>query len=193
MPVINSKQKKLQRSRAALDVQLTKQTSLQGRISIVTRSLQAIIGGADGLLEPITTHVLVNWKVPVEYLATNYPVVTLRVGDEDMTEKIFGRQMAASQRGMFVTYPFSAHVWGEKTWQYFEDVDNEDESVPQAKTATDIADNIIDAFMKFTGDATSGIVYFYKVTARESEPDRGPKRLTRVIITGFVIVRRPLV
>ncbi|GEM_PF-2524632 len=180
------------RSTAGLDVQLTKQPNKQGRITLVIQAIQAIIGSADALLQPVPVHVLPNWKTPIPYLIDNYPVVTLRVGNEDDTEKIYGRQMAGNQRGMFVMYPFTAHVWGEKTWQLFEDVDDENEAIPQVRTAADIADNIVDALLTFTGDSTSGIVHFTHVMARESEPDRGPKRLTRMIITGMVLVRRTL-
>lgn len=181
-------------SGVGLDVVLTTQPKQQGRINPVTVAMLAIIADADSSLQPQTRHVLPNWKTPVNYLETNYPVVTLRVGNVDMTEKIYGRTMfgVSNQRGHFVAYAFTAHVWGEKTWQLFEDIDHEDEAVPQARNASEVADNIIDAFEKFTGDSTSGIVFFDKITARESEPERGPQRLTRFIIAGFVFVQRPL-
>jgi hypothetical protein len=177
---------------AGIDVVLTKQTKRAGRIDLVIEAMLQIISGADTLLQPQTTHVLPNWKTSVNYLAENYPVVTLRVGNEDVTERIYGRIMSPTQRGHFVTYAWTAHVWAEKTWQLFQDVDQEDETIPMVRNAADIADNIIDALTSFTGDSTSGIVYFDRITARESEPERGPQRLTRVIIAGFVLVQRPL-
>lgn len=179
---------------AGIDVILTK-VNRSGGMTVVIEAILQIISGADSSLQPQNIHVLPNWKTPVNYLSENYPVVTLRVGNVDMTEKIYGRTMFGkpNTRGHFVTYAFTAHVWGEKAWQLFEDSDQEDETIPQVKVAADVADNIIDAFMKFTGDSTSGIVYFDKVTARESEPERGPQRLTRIIIAGLVLVQRPLV
>ena len=171
---------------------LLSSTPTQGRHSNVTMALLAIIAGADPSLSPQTTHVLANWKTPANYLEDNYPVVTIRVGNDDLTEKIFGRQMASTQRGLFVTFAFTAHVWGEKSWQLFQDVDEENQSEPQANLASDLGDKILDTLMKFTGDVYSGIVYFDKLKMRESEPERGPQRLTRMIISGFILVRRPL-
>lgn len=178
---------------AGIDVVLTKANRLGG-MTVVIEAILQIIAGADTSLQPQNIHVLPNWKTPTNYLETNYPVVTLRVGNVDMTERIYGRTMFGkpNTRGHFVTYAFTAHVWGEKAWQLFEDLDQEDETIPQVKVAADIADNIIDAFETFTGDSTSGIVFFDRITARESEPERGPQRLTRIIIAGFVLVQRPL-
>jgi hypothetical protein len=178
-------------SRGGIDVLLSN-TPTQGRHSNVTMALLAIIAGADPSLQPQTIHVLPNWKTPVIYLEENYPVVTVKVGNDDLTERIYGRQMASIQRGLFVTFAWTAHVWGEKSWLLFEDVDQENEAEPQANLASDLADKIIDTLMKFAGDKYSGIVYFDKIKVRESEPERGPQRLTRMIISGFVLVRRPL-
>jgi hypothetical protein len=167
--------------------------STEGRYSTVTEQMLEIIAGADPSLQPQTTHVLPNWKTPVEYLVTNYPVVTLRVGAQDMTEKIYGRQISSTERGHYVMYAFSAHVWGEKTWQLFQDIDEENQAIPQANLASELADKIIDALEKYNGDDTSGIIHFERIISRESEPERGPQRLTRIIITGYVLIKRPLV
>lgn len=176
---------------SGVDVLLSS-TPTQGRYSNVTMAMLAIIAAADPSLQPQTQHVLPNWKTPVIYLSENYPVVTLRVGVNDLTDKIYGRAMPQGLRGNYVTFAWTAHVWGEKTWQLFNDVDEENEAVPQAKFASDIADKINDILLQFSGDSFSGIVYFDKIKMRESEPERGPERLTRIIISGFVLVRRPL-
>lgn len=178
-------------SSGGVDVLLSS-TPTQGRVSNVTMAMLAIIAAADPSLQPQTQHVLPNWKTPVNYLSENYPVVTLRIGNVDLAETIYGRSMPQGVRGNYVTYAFTAHVWGEKSWQLFEDVDEENESEPQANLASDLADKIIDVLKSFTGDKYSGIVYFDKIKVRESEPERGPQRLTRMIISGFVNVRRPL-
>jgi hypothetical protein len=164
----------------------------EGNYSIVTETILSLIASADSSLQPQSTHVLPNWKTPVNYLAENYPVVTLRVGMENLAERIYGRQISSSQRGHFVVYKFSAHVWAEKTWQLFQDIDEEDETIPVVANASDLADKIISIFLKYTGDDISGIVLFDRITSRESEPERGPQRLTRIIIEGFVLVKRPL-
>jgi hypothetical protein len=171
---------------------LLSSTPTQGRISNTTMAMLAIIAASDPSLQPQTQHVLPNWKTPVDYLSENYPVVTLRVGNVDLSDKIYGRSMPQGVRGQYVTYAFTAHVWGEKTWQLFNDVDEENEAVPQANLASDLADKIIDVLESFSGDKYSGIVFFDKIKVRESEPERGPQRLTRMIISGFVNVRRPL-
>ena len=161
-----------------------------GRANPVKMDMLVIIASADPLLQPQETHVRGDWKIAVTYLSENYPVVTLRVGNVDMTEKVYGRLIGGQMRGHYVTYAFSAHVWGEKSTQLFDD--NMDDTVPQAQPASDLADEIIDVLEQFTGDSTSGICWFEKVTARESEPERGPQRLTRFIIEGYVTVLRPL-
>lgn len=165
-------------------------TSTVGRMTTVKAKMLEIITGADSSLSPQATHVRPDWKIAVNYLEDHYPIVTLRLGTETVSELIYGRQISSTERGHYVTYSFSAHVWAEKEYQLFEAGANE--SIAQAKPASDLADKIIDTLEKYNGDATSGICYFDKVTARESEPERGPQRLTRIIIEGFVIVKRPL-
>lgn len=162
----------------------------EGRMTPVKNAMLEIISGADPSLLPQTTHVRGDWKILSAYLEDNYPVVTLRLGTEDMTERIYGRTMDKNTRGHYVSYSFSAHVWAEKEYQMFDDPNPE--LVTQAKPASDLADTIIDALEHYNGDPTSGICWFYKVTARESEPERGPQRLTRIIIEGFVIAKRPM-
>jgi len=163
----------------------------EGRITPVKNEMLAIIADADEQLQPQNIHVRPDWKIADYYVIENYPVVTLRLGTVDLTEQLYGRQISKTQRGHFVIYKFSAHVWAEKAYQLF-DV-GADETQAQARPASELADAIMDHLLTFTGgDDTSGIWYFDKLTARESEPERGPQRLTRVIIEGYVIAKRPL-
>jgi hypothetical protein len=163
----------------------------EGRMTPVRNKMLEIIADSDDQLQPQITHVRPDWKVAVYYLENNYPVVTLRLGNVDITELIYGRQISETRRGHFVTYKFSAHVWAEKSYQLFDEGANETQA--QAKPASELADKIMDVFLLYTGDETSGIWYFDKLTARESEPERGPQRLTRIIIEGVVLAKRPLV
>lgn len=165
--------------------------SNEGRMTPVKNKMLEIICGADPSLLPQDTHVRGDWKLAINYFETNYPVVTLRLGSENVVEQIYGRQMNAIQRGHYVIYSFSAHVWGEKSYQLFDE--GADEHQTQARLASDLADIIIDTLEKYNGDETSGICYFDNITARESEPERGPQRLTRIIVEGFIFVKRPLV
>lgn len=167
--------------------------SKEGWHSAVTSKILMIIASASTSLSPQRTHVLPNWKTGDQYLSDNYPVVTLRIGTKNMSELVYGRKISSTEFGHYVTYSFSAHVWALKTWQLFEDSDEEDETVPQANNASDLADLIIDVLEKYIGDSTSGICFFHKITVRESESERGPQRLTRMIIEGLVVVKRPMI
>jgi hypothetical protein len=165
--------------------------SNEGRMTAVKNKMLEIISGADPSLLPQNTHVRGDWKIAINYLETNYPIVTLRLGNVNVIEQIYGRQMSATRRGHYVAYSFSAHVWAEKSYQLFDE--GADEHQTQARLASDLADIIIDTLEKYNGDETSGICYFDNITARESEPERGPQRLTRIIIEGMILVKRPLV
>lgn len=173
-----------------VDVILAPQVQPAGRMTPVKMAMLYIISTAHSSLQPQNTHVRGDWKIMTKYVEDNYPIVTLRVGNEDVTERVYGRQLSTTMRGHYVTYAFSAHVWGEKSYQMFDE--DMDDTMSQAQPASDLADNIIDTLEKYVGDTTSGICHFHKITARESEPERGPQRLTRIIIEGFVLVRRPL-
>jgi len=161
-----------------------------GRITAVKDAMLEIIALADSQLEPQEIHVRGDWKTADYYLENNYPVVLLRLGNETIPERIYGREITKIERGHYATYAFSIHVWAEKEYQLFDD--NGDEIVAQAKPASVLADEIIKYFVKYRGDDESGIVYFYDIISRESEPERGPQRLTRIIIDGFILVKRPI-
>jgi len=161
-----------------------------GRMSKVKDELMEIIADADEQLQPQNIHVRPDWKIAVYYLENNYPVVTLRLETEIVPERIYGRMLPKEERGHYVSYAFTLHVWAEKEYQLFEGTG--DEVVAQAKPASVLADKIIETLKMYNGDDVSGIRYFEQLSSRESEPERGPQRLTRIIITGFVIVKRPL-
>lgn len=149
-------------------------STTEGRMTPVKAQILTIIASADPSLQPQVTHVRPDWKIVNYYTEDSYPIVTVRLGAENVVEKIYGRQISETERGHYVMYSFSAHVWGEKSYQLFEE--GADETVAQAQPASDIADKIINLFEKYTGDPISGILYFEKITARESEPDRAPQR-----------------
>jgi hypothetical protein len=160
-----------------------------GRMTAVKDTMLEIIAGADPQLDPQNIHVRGDWKTAIYYLETNYPVVLLRLGNVTIPERIYGRMLTNEERGHYVSYAFTLHVWAEKEYQLFEGTD---EIVAQAKPTSVLADNIIETLVKYNGDTVSGICYFEQLFSRESEPERGPQRLTRIIITGFAIVNRPI-
>lgn len=131
-----------------------------------------------------TTHVKGDWRLNVwELQDTKLPIVTVRVGTSDETN-MYGRFIDSSNRGAFITFPFSAHVFHSHSVTA---------NTLKAKKVMDLADKIITYLEKVTFDASSGVLYFYGLTARESEPEGGPMQYSRVIIEGFVVARRPLV
>jgi hypothetical protein len=181
-------QKKGNKGQYGIDIQLTQQQ--MGGNTLVKLAMLGIIASADVSFSPQNTHVRGDWKIGDQYVTENFPVVTLRVGNVDITEKVYGRQIGGNMRGHYVTYAFSAHVWAEKSYQMFDE--DMDDTKSQSQPASDLTDEIINVLEQYTGDAASGICWFHQVLARESEPERGPQRLTRFIITGFVIAKRPL-
>jgi len=161
-----------------------------GRITVVKDEILKIVAGVDPQLYPQNIHVRGDWKTAVYYLEDNYPVVLLKLGNGTIPERIYGRILPKEERGHYVSYAFTLHVWAEKEYQLFEGTG--DEVVAQAKPASVLADKIIGTLKMYNGDGVSGICYFEQLSSRESEPERGPQRLTRIIITGFAIVKRPL-
>jgi hypothetical protein len=157
-------------------------TDKVGGISAVKTKLLALIVTADSGLSPQASHVFPNWRTDIDFLEEDFPVVTVRLGTVSFPESVYGRKISPSEKGHYAVYPFSAHVWEDKA-----------ETDPKSKPACDLADKIIDVFEKYKGETTgSGIRYFYNVTARESESERGPQQLCRVIIEGFILVGRKL-
>ena len=132
-------------------------------------------------LHPLATHVFSDWRINVYALSTDrFPVVTVRLGTATRTELVYGRKTKSDERGIFYTCPFTAHVWAENA------------STRKAKNAMDIADKITDYLLQVSPDSTTGIEHFYDITTRESQPDRGGQRISRVIIEGFCLVKRTL-
>jgi hypothetical protein len=157
-------------------------TDSVGGISAVKTKILELISASSSNLSPQATHVHPNWKTDISYLETNFPVVTVRLGPANISEKVYGRQLGNDTRGTYTAYALSMHVWDERA-----------STDPASKNACDLADTIINYLLNYTGDSTSGIVYFDALTVRESEPDpRGPQRLCRVIIEGFVFCKRIL-
>lgn len=156
-------------------------TDQVGGISAVKTKVLSLIAAADSSLTPEASHVFPNWRTDIAYLETSYPVVTVKIGIVDVSERIYGRQISSSVRGHFSIYTFSAHVWNTNAT-----------TGPKSANACALADKIIDYLYKYVGDDVSGIRSFINLSGRESEPERGPQRLSRVIIEGFIEVKRVL-
>lgn len=154
----------------------------EGYMATVKQKVIDLIALADSSLNG-TTHVKGNWRLEVWELDSNkLPIVTVRLGTSGETN-IYGRKLSSTTTGSFVTFPFSAHVFHSHSTTT---------NTLKAKKAMDLADKILTYLQKVTYDASSGVIYFYGLTIRESEPEGGPVQFSRVIIEGFVVARRPL-
>jgi hypothetical protein len=154
----------------------------EGYMATVKQKVIDLIALADSSLNG-TTHVKGNWRLDAwELDSSKLPVVTVRLGTSGEAN-VYGRNLNSTTKGSFVTFPFSAHVFHSHSV-----VTN----TLKAKKAMDLADKIITYLIKVTYDASSGVIYFYGLTARESEAEGGPIQFSRIIIEGFVVARRPL-
>jgi len=157
-----------------------------GAVSTVKAKLQGYIAAVDVGLSPKEQHVSFNWKNPVINDEV-CPFITMRLGTAQYTDVVYGRKIGNNQNGQFIVVPFSLHVWNEKLNYEMQD------GVDESKPTTDLAEKVVTALLRFKNDShVSGICYFYNITSRESEPERGPQNLNRVIIEGFMTVKRPL-
>jgi len=161
--------------------------STVGHMEVVKSKIISIIEDADSDLTAITSpsewhHVIGNWRVQNwELQESRLPLVTVRLGTGRFTDVAYGRKITSTTHGLYVVYPFSAHVFAINSTTGL-----------KAKNAMDLADAIIEYLENYGGDSTSGILYFYEMTARESEVEGGPTRFSRIIIEGFVTCKRPL-
>jgi hypothetical protein len=155
----------------------------EGYMSTVKSAIVTHISGADATLSPATTHVLPSsddkmWK----FDTNNLPIVTVRIGPSTDREYIQGRQLGGASTkkvGNHVSFFFTAHL--------FHNI-NETVDEDKSKTAMDIAEKIKEHLLR-SKDATSGICYYSEITTRETPS--GMARIAKVIIEGYVFVRRP--
>lgn len=151
----------------------------EGNIYDVKEAMITHISEADESLQPKTTHVFPKWNLDVwETDSAKMPVVTVRIGPANINETVYGRQLGGDKRGNHVVYFFTAHVHHEN-----------DTGTEPSKKAMDLADKIITK-LEQSEDSSSGIVYYDGLTYREASALH--YGLSRVIIEGYVFVRRPI-
>lgn len=166
-----------------VDVILVDPDLVGGRSEVKLR-LQEIVASASGSLSPAQDHVLFNWRNPF-ISHENVPIVTMRLGTVQYADVVYGRRVKRNEYGQYVVYPFSLHVWHEK-------LSYEMQFGDESRPTTDLADRIVNKLERHSGSGNSGVRYFYGVSSRESQPERGPQNLNRVIIEGFIMVKRLL-
>lgn len=149
-------------------------------MSTVKSALKTHISEADSSLSPENTHVFLSndeqmWKFDTE----NLPIVTIRIGPSTDSEVAYGRNFSSSERGNFISFFFTAHV--------FHNI-NETEGEDKSSTAMDLAD-VIKEHLLNVDDEDSGIVYYNEITVRETVSRMA--KVSRMIIEGYIFVRRP--
>lgn len=140
------------------------------------------ISEASADLLPKAEHVLGNWRLNVWQLASDkFPIVTVRIGPSNIIETAYGRELGGGVSGQYVMYAWSAFVFEA----------NSDEPNLKAKDAMILAD-IIMTYLAKKCDKASGIIHIYDMVVRESEPARGSQRMSRIVVEGRLLARRPL-
>lgn len=151
----------------------------EGYMKSVKEAMTIHIAAADSSLSPAATHILSAWENQIWQMNTeNLPIVTVRIGPAATIDDIFGRQLGSSLIGTYTQVFFTAHVH---------------ETVPSTgdkmDNALETAEKIKTALLKADDPDTSGIVNYERITIRES-PIKA-HAVARVIIEGYIIVRRP--
>lgn len=146
----------------------------------IKEKLADLIAASNADLSPQATHVLLNWKVNIWNISqANMPVVTLKFGPSPITNYHYGR--GGTTRGYYILYSFTAHIWAVRG----------SGSTQHMKNASDYANDIIEYLIKNNKDETSGIRDIINLIPRESQPDKGSRRYSRVILTGNVVAFKP--
>jgi len=151
----------------------------EGNVYDVKEAIITHISEADATLTPKADHVFPNVDLDVWQVDTSkMPVVAIKIGPANIIETAFGRKLGGSVRGNYITFYFTLHVHHE--------IDSGSEP---SKKAMDLADKII-TYLEHSDDSASGIVYYDEITYREASGAH--HGLARMIIEGYVFVRRPI-
>jgi hypothetical protein len=154
--------------------------STEGYMHTVKMAIVDHISESDSSLLPKTTHVLPSTDEQIwKFDRNNLPLCSLRIGPSVDREFVQGRQLGESKVGNFVSFFFTAHLYTAT---------NETENEDSTKDAMNLAEVIKENLLR-SDDETSGIQYYYEITIREAPS--GATRLAKVIIEGYVMVRRP--
>jgi len=154
----------------------------EGYMYDVKNKLASLISSADADLSPQTTHVLLDWKIDISKLTeAKFPVVTLRIMPSSTRDFLYGRQTESSERGVYIVYAFTAHIFA-----YHSSTGN-----AKAKAAQDLADKIESYLLQNNKDDTTGIADIFGIVKRESEPSRGARRISRIIMNGYILAKKP--
>lgn len=150
----------------------------EGNLVDVKDAIMTHISEADVSLTPKAEHVFPKWRLDVwESDTDKMPVVTVRVGPANINETAYGRMLSSVIKGTYATFYFTAHVHHEIA-----------SGTEPSTTVMNLADKIITKLEK-SEDEASGIVHYSGITYREASGMHDG--LARIIIEGYVFVRRP--
>ena len=162
----------------------------EGSINVVKKRLLALIG----LAEP-AAHVFGDWKAGIDSIYSpktglKLPVVTVRIGPARVVSRHYGRIWEGGgggtpKSGDVGLFTFSAHCFASACTASGEE---------KYKHAHDLADKIVQYLAtqnwNSTTHASHAIGDVFDMTARESEPKKGARKICRVIIEGTMMVKR---
>lgn len=129
-------------------------------------------------------HVYGSWRLST-IVQRRLPYVTVRISPETIGE-VYGRKTlggGSPEDGSIATVAWSAHVFATNTTTIGEE---------KAKAVQDLADAIITYLtVNRKQGITEGIEDIYGMAGRESEPSKGSRAKSRIIIEGLMDVKRP--
>lgn len=117
-----------------------------------------------------------NWRQSIQHIVRDLPFVTVRM--KDVLSDVYDRNIGESSDGSIAHYPFSLFIFHSNCME-----DGEE----KGKYAQDIADRIISCL----APQPSAVGFDIEgLTARESEPEGGGHRISRVIVEGQINIKR---
>lgn len=119
-----------------------------------------------------------NWRQDVGELIRNLPYIYLRFFPEHIDDLVYDRNVGGGCEGSAATYFFSIHIFHSNC---------NDVNYERGRHAQDVATRLTDYLIvqpPVLGWDIDG------VTVRETEPDRGMHRVSRVIVEGQLHITR---
>jgi len=160
-------------------------TASEGSINEIKKQFLALIV----LAEP-AVHAFGNWRLGIDSIYSpktgpKLPVVTVRISPARVVPQFYSRLWSSTELGDLGLYSFSAHCFASACTASGEE---------KGKHAQDLADKIMQYFTKQDWNAgihvDHAISDVFDMSARESEPKRGARKICRVIIEGMMLVKR---
>jgi hypothetical protein len=117
-----------------------------------------------------------NWRQSIQHIVRDLPFVTVRM--KDVLSDVYDRNIGETSDGSIAHYPFSLFIFHSNCMESGEE---------KGKHAQDVADRI----MSYLVTQPSAIGFDIEgLAARESEPEGGGHRISRVIVEGSIHIKR---